>query len=309
MTSSILTRIVTIHRQWSYLRRWIGSSDLFNDSRIAWIICNDAPDDPCPTDLRAELSARHVTLLEPAFNLGRSEARNQGARLATSPWLEFIDGDDIPLPVDAAWLADVSPDRLLHYPHQTYALKNDKIEVAPVLEPPHPFFWDIGLIRRLPIIHCRPACLIFPATTFHATGGFDGRYDTCEDLHLLWKLDHTQIEVVNGPAAKQLYRIDHQPSCDAEVIGFYTQRLLRLGARQATNTRLIAAAADRQALRAVRALLTDYEAGEQPTPPHREDARRETRDLLWRARRLYLARARPTAMERMREATKLILGR
>jgi len=303
----LLTRIVTIYEQWDYLHHWIDEDALFNDPSVAWIVCNDAPHSPCPPGLCAAICARGASLLTPAFNLGRSEARNLGARAASSLWLEFIDGDDVPLPIDLDWLRSAPRDRLVHYPHRTYALIDEKVNPMSTLEPPNPFFWQIGLIRRLPVINCRPSCLIFPTEAFHAIGGFDGRYDTCEDLHLIWKFDRTAIGVTEGPAPKQLYRATGGERCDPEVIGFYTHRLLRMGARQTGDlSDVIHTQADAQALRGIRALHTELTKHYNASISRHVDTLRDVSDLFWRARDTFLREYRPGFTLRFREALKIL---
>ncbi|MFA6961808.1 MAG: glycosyltransferase [Opitutaceae bacterium] len=307
-----LTRIVVVFDQWDYVRRWIGDSSLFTDRRIAWMVVNDAPHAPCPDDLRAIFATRSIRLVENAFNLGRSETRNSAARLADSPWIEFIDGDDLPLSIDLDALPDHKGNQLLHFAHRTYRLVGNRVEISTELEPPHPLYWEIVLIRHLPPLTCRPACLIFPREHFLAIGGFDGRFDTCEDLHLIWKLDQTGISVAMVNVPKQLYRIAGGQSIDPEVIGFYTHRLLRLAARSADDSSAadgIDTHADAQALRAIRSLHEELTAHYARSPSRHIDTRRDVSDLFWRARDTFLRECRPGLTHRLREALKLVLRR
>ena len=198
----LLARIVTCHRQWHYLEQWLTDDRLFGPE-IEWVVVNDAPAAPPSPTNEALLRRRGVQLVSPACNLGRSGARNLGVDHARAAWVELIDGDDVPLPLDPRMLSGLSAEvvtcpvweipescRTLPEPPAQLGLRAMWAELLPGLHP----------------IDVRPASLIWRRDFLLKLGGFDGRFESAEDLQLVLKADRMGGRVVRHPAPKQAYR-------------------------------------------------------------------------------------------------------
>ncbi len=188
----LLTRIVTVYRQWEFVARWADDSRLA-DPRVAWIFVNDAasPDDLLPPSLRGTAVGRGARFVEDGVNRGRSAARNRGAALAATPWIAHIDGDDTPLP-----LPEVAPfleggDDLVFFPFATHddrfvpgsggeAWTEERVDTAVFGE----LFRALGLAEP---VDWRPASLLWRRDFFEQIGGYDGRCEGAEDAQLVWK--------------------------------------------------------------------------------------------------------------------------
>jgi GT2 family glycosyltransferase len=198
----LLARIVTCHRQWHFLEQWLGDDRLFGPD-IEWVIVNDAPEAPPSVATEALLQRRGVQVVRPACNLGRSGARNLGVANASAAWVELIDGDDVPLPLDPEQLANLPADIVSHpvweIPENSLTLPEPP--VAPTLRG----MWG-GILPRLQPFDVRPASLLWRRAFLLKLGGFDGRFESAEDLQLALKADRQGARVARHPTPKQAYR-------------------------------------------------------------------------------------------------------
>jgi hypothetical protein len=317
MSSSphIISRCVTVYRQWEFINLWIDNENLFQ-AGIDWMILNDCPEDQCPEPLRKKLSARNINLVQPRFNLGRSNARNYCCEVATSYWIEFIDGDDIPLPLDLNYLSEHQNEYLLHYHQANYSYVNGIPEPSPPFVPAGPMC--PGLLKNLEHIQCRPASLIYPKPLLIKVGGFDGRFDTIEDYHLLWKMDQIGTEAICFNSPKQLYRISGGPArSDWDYNSLHKVRFFRTAIADSDNQKNTCAGLwlESNEITAAGMLLTDlyknkdFRLAQPPDYLATAILRSETssQQLFWAARKLWLI-TRPKYLTRLREALKLILG-
>ncbi len=198
----LVSRVMTCYRQWSYLSQWIGDDALFAPE-IEWFVVNDAPADPPPPELALELSRRGVRLLSPPTNLGRSRARNLGARESRGRWLDFIDGDDRPLPFALAGLSDRTAG-LIELPIRLAQTGRDRFAAgasAPIIRIP---VWR-SLLPRYHPINVMPAAVLWHRETFQKLDGFDARFDGAEDFHLVFRAMITGVALTRLDTPKQCY--------------------------------------------------------------------------------------------------------
>jgi hypothetical protein len=201
-----ITRIVTVYRQWELLREWVGNERL-SQPEAKWVIVNDSPGYEAPNDVLAALYALGAEMITPSFNGGRSAARNLGASLVTTPYLEHVDGDDIPLPLHAGTLsllgigsADIVFSPVVEWPEGT---------PVPDLNKEHQGSVDTAwgaLFPGLRPLDVRPAATLWRTSVFRALGGYDARFESGEDLQLAWKGVHSGGIVELATCAKQIYR-------------------------------------------------------------------------------------------------------
>jgi len=190
-----LTRIVTVHRQWGDVARWIDDARLA-DPRVEWIFVDDAEDAPCPPALRETAVGRGARFVADGVNRGRSGARNRGAALAAAPWLAHMDGDDLPLPLPPGFAFPEEAALLLLpflAPGGASSWTESRVDTAvfdelfAALGGPAPFDW-------------RPASLVWRREAFAAAAGYDGRFEGAEDAHLVWKALRGGVRTAKGEA-------------------------------------------------------------------------------------------------------------
>lgn len=199
-----LARIVTIHHQWNDVRAWLDNPGLHAPG-IAWLLVNDAPGDPAPPDLAAVAAHRGVRILAPPCNLGRCGARNLGAAETDAAWVEHIDGDDAPLPFSLETLRQPEGCGVVLFP---VAERTSPDPAAPVTVPA----WDVAASCYwsfvAPAWHPldpRPAGTVWRRGVFLALGGYDGRFNGSEDVHLVWKAAQAGVVCAHATAPKQSY--------------------------------------------------------------------------------------------------------
>lgn len=315
-----LSRCVTIYGQWNYVSLWVDNDELYDPS-VEWMIINDLPSDPCPEVLKDKLQVRGVELLTPQFNLGRSSARNFCARRASGKWVEFVDGDDIPLPLSPdEWTGN--DDKLLHqFPSKTYELRNGNVESCE-LERDSEFGYP-GVLSRLSGVNCRPACLVYDRATFLEAGGFDGRYDTIEDLHLLWKLEKYGVDVYHHDKPKQLYQRDGKESpINYNYSALYKVRFFREAALRSKQARCSEVSAmwdysdsymTHVAEMCLGELKSHADRNDYVHPeylhPHLKFKKKYSITLFWLARDIFVKSWKPGIICRMREALRLVFAR
>jgi glycosyltransferase involved in cell wall biosynthesis len=206
-----LTRIVTLFNQWRFLD-WLEDDRLF-DARTEFIVVDDCSRDTAPPDVADRLAARGITLLRLPRNQGRCAARNAGATRARGEFVDFIDGDDRPLPVrvDPAWsAADV-----VFFTFEVHGIAHDPRASwvrHPLLEDPQA---PNGFLDP------RPAAVLWRRSAFLAEHGFDARFETSEDLELVLRTRHRPRAFCAIP--KQSY--NEQPRTDYTEIAHAATRL------------------------------------------------------------------------------------
>ena len=206
-SAPLLSRIVTVYRQWDSVARWIDDPALA-DPRVEWVFVNDSPspDDLVPAPLRETAVGRRARFVEDGVNRGRSAARNRGASLATAPWLAHVDGDDRPLAVELPLAvfhgeSDGGPmPDLVFLPFASDAgtfWTEERIDTAVFGE----LFRALGVPKA---VDWRPAALLWRREFFGRIGGYDGRFEGAEDAHVVWKALRAGAQAARG-AAPQVF--------------------------------------------------------------------------------------------------------
>lgn len=209
----MLTRICTCYRQWHYFRRWIQNEALFEDPDIEWMILNDCPTDPIPSDLATVAAQHRIHVHEFPVNVGRAQARNWGAKQAATRWIEFIDGDDIPLPLSAKMLKGYETQDYLVFENQFHTI-NHTNEVVPFVMDMSPTSEYVVtrnhygfLFKEYQPFESRPAATLWQRDPFLALLGYDPRMEPVEDVHLIWKAKLSKYKMDHVPQPKQSYQL------------------------------------------------------------------------------------------------------
>jgi hypothetical protein len=316
----LLARHVTVYHQWSFIRRWADDARL-SETGVEWFLHNDAPDDPCPPDLRDALTRLGVQVSEGRFNLGRSGARNALARRSSAPFVEFIDGDDRPLPLGPN-LGLLRPEvGLASFPIGTYRLQDER-EVVGADEKSGGFACP-GLFQHLVEVSPLPATLIYARPLFDQCEGFDGRFDTIEDLHLLWKMDRLAPTTAFAPTPKQRYfQTDWDQRTESDIRSLHWIRFFRHAATSAQRlghpTDAIGRFIETAELNTVQALLRDLprHVPKAPVPPPippglatiLRDVESKALPIYQQARNVLWQSSPPSVGLRLKEALKWLAG-
>ncbi len=204
MSAPHITRIVTCHRQWPLLARWLRESSLRQEG-VEWLVVNDAPDDPPQPELAALLSDLAARLVTPDFNRGRSGARNLGVSEAVGLFCEHIDGDDMPLPLapEVFRLLDSRVDLVLFPVLEWDGTGDVPLDGAAETRTIKPA-WSAFLPNLSPA-DVRPAGTIWRRESFLRLGGYDARFEGSEDLQLAWRADRAGVQIVRCNSPKQIY--------------------------------------------------------------------------------------------------------
>ena len=168
------TRIVTVYDQWHFLD-WLEDDALFH-AETEFILIDDCSPQPMPEPVRARLAARGVRVERPPRNIGYCLGRNLGASLARGVFLDFIDGDDRPLPLrgEDGW----DDAALISFPFLVHG-RGQSMEQSLTR---NPLFRD----ERAPqgYVDMRVAAVLWRKSAFDALGGFDPRFEGAEDFEL-----------------------------------------------------------------------------------------------------------------------------
>lgn len=193
------SRVVTVYGQWRFLD-WLANDALF-DADTEFIVVDDASPAAAPPDVAARLASRGILVHRLPRNSGRCIARNTGAALARGEFLDFIDGDDRPLPLrdDPSWAGA----NIVYF---RFAAHGAATNGEPSWLLLHPLLAD----PQAPdgFLDPRPVAVLWRREAFLATGGFDPRFEMNEDLDLAIKtLDQPRAF---SREAKQSY-FEHAP--------------------------------------------------------------------------------------------------
>lgn len=212
------SRIVTIYDQWHFLD-WLDDATLFNADTEFILVDDCSPQQP-PEEILSKLATRGARLERPFRNSGRCIARNLGASVARGEYLDFIDGDDRPLPLchEPAWAGA----EVVFFPFRVHGQGHSmaaSFARNPILRDeraPHGYL-DI-----------RPAAVLWKRAAFADLGGFDARFEGAEDLELALRA-HT---LNRGFATQPKQSYNEQPrqrfteiSYSATRLNIYRQRL------------------------------------------------------------------------------------
>lgn len=209
----LFSRIVTLYDQWHFLD-WMRNDALFRDD-CEFILVDDASNQPMPADVGKLIRARGVRLITMPRNAGRCVARNTGAQVASGDYLDFIDGDDRPLPLvpDPVWASN-QPD-LIFFPFLVHG-QGKSMQASFVR---HPLLTAVDAPEGY--LDPRPAAMLWHRKLFSELGGFDARWELAEDLELLLRTRSARRTFASQP--KQSY--NELPRTTEAEIAYATQRL------------------------------------------------------------------------------------
>lgn len=178
----LVGRVVTSFGQWRLIDRWL-TDDRLLQPHVKWIFVNDKPDDPIPEDMRTRID-KFGQVIQPVINLGRCSARNLGVQALDTEWIDIIDGDDIPLPLEQDFDADAGSCGFIYFGvvNHTY----NQIQRDEDCEDKSAFSnLSQLLLKLIGNFDARPIAVLWRRSVFNALGGFDGRSEYVEDLNLV----------------------------------------------------------------------------------------------------------------------------
>ena len=167
---------------------------------------NDSPDDGPPQDILSALEALGAQLVAPKFNCGRSNARNLGASKSLTPYLEHVDGDDVPLPLNDSIIGLLEKDcaDLIICPVVEWPVGTEMPEIRDDYCPQVQSMWA-PLFSEYPAVDVRPAATIWRTASYQQLAGYDARFESGEDFQLAWRGLRSGLVMVHATAAKQIY--------------------------------------------------------------------------------------------------------
>jgi glycosyltransferase involved in cell wall biosynthesis len=153
---------------------------------IEVIVVNDASSDDTLSTLAAfddpRLRAVHTTT--PA---GPNAARNRGAAQARSPWLAFVDDDDLWAPDKLASQLRAAEEEDRAWAYAGSVNVNERLEIIHGTPPPPPED-VVARVRRLNPIPASASNVIIRRASFESEGGFHEELRSCEEWDLWIRL-------------------------------------------------------------------------------------------------------------------------
>jgi peptidoglycan/xylan/chitin deacetylase (PgdA/CDA1 family)/GT2 family glycosyltransferase len=187
LNETIASVVRQTHAEWEIIVIDDGSTDSTTANARAW----------CDRDRRIRLI--------PGEQRGSSGARNEAARHAVSPWLLFLDADDLILPTHLATMlaaADAASQPVdLLYCGGAKMARDGRIDRAEM--PPQQDHFKLLASRNLFYIH---ACLV-RRSTFEKFGGFDETLKSCEEWDLWQRFARAGTVFVPVAESLTLYRL------------------------------------------------------------------------------------------------------
>lgn len=212
MPPPTLSRIVPVYRQWPLVARWLGKDSLF-PAHVDWTFVNDCPEDAPPAEIAAMLARRGARVLTPKRNRGLAGARNLGWPESKGEWLDFVDGDDLPMPLDLSDL-DLDAD-LIFFPtagHDSESLFQEHLREEGRI--PTRFFPAEGDLFAYPEamrLDVKMAAILWRRSAIERLEGFDGRFDMVEDNDIVWRAALAGMRAKRVGFCKQSYNLMHNP--------------------------------------------------------------------------------------------------
>ena len=195
--------VMPTHNGWGWARRTLDAIREHTDQPYEVIVCDNASSDETPRRLTEMENARVVLNTE---NLGFGTACNQGAALARSPYVVFLNSDAV---VHENWLA-AAPAAPRIEPRRrrwTAAPEQDgsiQASGSTLLGDGWPVDHrdgsaDVGFPRVVDYV--AGACLATRRASFHGVGGFDASFGLAyyEDVDLCCRLRSAGYDVVVEP--------------------------------------------------------------------------------------------------------------
>lgn len=149
-----------------------------------------------------KLQAQHDRILvlqhPDGLNRGVAESRNLGIERARTPYISFLDADDIALPqrfahptglLEARPEVDGVYEAVAMVESEDPVIKLDQIGKSPLLTLPEPvapeLFLEALLTPRAGTVHTNG--FVVRKTVFDRVGGFRREFEPAEDMHLFWR--------------------------------------------------------------------------------------------------------------------------
>ena len=198
-------RVVTSYGHWRMIDRWL-SDDRLLQPHVSWIFVNDKPSDPLPAAMRERVE-RFGIVIQPTVNMGRCCARNLGVQRLEAEWIDIIDGDDLPSPVDADFDAEAGGAGFMYFDVAHHR------EIEGRIEPERNDNWTPPALNQLfyellgnwdP----RPIAVMWRRATLLELGGFDGRADYVEDMNLVIRARLAGVPFARTTRRKGSYQRD-----------------------------------------------------------------------------------------------------
>lgn len=206
MPSPTISRVVTVYRQWPLVARWLHKDSLF-PAHVDWTFVNDCPEDAPPADIAAQIARRGARILTPKRNRGLAGARNFGWPDTRGEWLDFVDGDDLPMPLDLSDL-DLDAD-LIFFPTAAFAtealFQEHLREEGRIPTRFFPAENDLFPFPKEMQLDVKMAAILWRRTTIERLEGFDGRFDMVEDNDILWRAALAGLRAKQVGFCKQSY--------------------------------------------------------------------------------------------------------
>jgi glycosyltransferase involved in cell wall biosynthesis len=196
-----------VFEQWSLVAPWLAKDSLF-DPEIEWIIVNDSVHCQPPSDVASVIERRRIRLVHPPRNLGVSGARNLGMDHATGAWLDFVDGDDLPLPIHRARLP-LDGDLVFFPTAGHYTEEQFRAHLAAEERMRAQFFTPTDYMFIFPEsmqLDMKVSSILWRRSSVQSLGGFDSRFDSAEDMEILWQASLRRMKAARVDFCKQSYR-------------------------------------------------------------------------------------------------------
>src|SRR5581483_624645 len=182
-TDPLITVIIPCHNQGRYLAEAIDSVLTQGYSRTQIVIVDDASTDRTAEVARSYPSVQYVR--QP--HGGRSQTRNVGLRRARGEFVVFLDADDRLLPGHFA----ISLRTLAEAPDAAFVFGDFRALGGPTTHrhrcAPSPDYYATFLRKRTEALGALHAAM-FRRVHILAVGGFQTRFDVCEDIDLFLRL-------------------------------------------------------------------------------------------------------------------------
>lgn len=213
MTPPVLTAVIVAWNSGNLLAECIGSlrrSARLADASIGVVVVDNASEDPV---VRDELLLEHDILVRNPINAGYGPAAAQGAALATSPWLAFVNPDVVvakdfvPAILDA--VADAAPNVATLVPDMRYRSTPSLVNCRGITVD------EIGVPAELStgldaasapapasVFGGSTGCCCVKSSALRAVGGFEPAYFAyLDDVDLAWRLQRSGYRAVYVPHA------------------------------------------------------------------------------------------------------------
>ncbi len=165
--------------------RYIGAAidSVFAQTFTDWelVIVDDCSTDSTPAVIARYVDRGRVRAIRNDTNLGQFPTHNRGAELARGRYLKFLHGDDVLYPQCLGTMVAAMD----AYPEAGLGISHDPSPwVAPLLLSPMQA-WRAHVGGQTGMFAEGPSATIYRTDVFHASGGFDARFSSCDNEIML----------------------------------------------------------------------------------------------------------------------------